>query len=186
MVAFDIEKPSSSSPASSDGEKNERDVEDVALDKLGRLNTATTEASDGADEPRLGLHRTATFHFRAEDDELPQDWWFASTAIPLIAATSGPLANVCSIAALVTSWRARVQPGSQPIVRMSNAVGYPDPHWCIALNITSLIFGCLGNLFLLFNFTQRIRYIIALPATIICWYFATGLVSIPQSNLRRF
>jgi hypothetical protein len=72
MVAFDIEKPSSSSPASSDGEKNERDVEDVALDKLGRLNTATTEASDGADEPRLGLHRTATFHFRAEDDELPQ------------------------------------------------------------------------------------------------------------------
>jgi hypothetical protein len=58
-----------------------------------------------------------------------RDWWFASTAIPLIAATSGPLANVCSIAALVTSWRARVQPGSQPIVRMSNAVGYPDPHW---------------------------------------------------------
>lgn len=58
-----------------------------------------------------------------------RDWWFASTAIPLIAATSGPLANVCSIAALVTSWRARVQPDATRITHMSTAVGYPDPHW---------------------------------------------------------
>lgn len=38
------------------------------------------------------------------DDDEP-DWWFAGTAIPLIAAAIGPLANVLSIAALVTSWR---------------------------------------------------------------------------------
>jgi potassium channel subfamily K len=36
-----------------------------------------------------------------------------------------------------------------------------------------LICGFLGNLFLLFNFTQRIRYIIALPATIFFWYIAS-------------
>ena len=32
-------------------------------------------------------------------------WWFACTAIPILAATLGPLANVLSIGALVTSWR---------------------------------------------------------------------------------
>ena len=47
---------------------------------------------------------------------------------------------------------------------------------CIALNATSLVLGVIGNVFLLFNFTQRIRYIIALPMTIILWYFATGIV----------
>jgi len=52
-------------------------------------------------------------------------------------------------------------------------------HRCYYLNVGSLICGFLGNLFLLFNFTQRIRYIIALPATIIFWYLATGfLISI--------
>lgn len=47
---------------------------------------------------------------------------------------------------------------------------------CYWLNVGSLIFGFLGNLFLLFNFTQRIRYLIALPATIIFWYLATGFL----------
>ncbi|KAL1608046.1 Potassium channel [Paraconiothyrium brasiliense] len=47
---------------------------------------------------------------------------------------------------------------------------------CYYFNVASLICGFLGNLFLLFNFTQRIRYIIALPATIILWYVATGFL----------
>jgi potassium channel subfamily K len=29
---------------------------------------------------------------------------------------------------------------------------------------------------LLLNFTQRIRYIVALPATIACWYVSSGLL----------
>ena len=49
-------------------------------------------------------------------------------------------------------------------------------HRCYYSNVASLICGFLGNIFLLFNFTQRIRYIIALPATIICWYLATGFL----------
>lgn len=73
MVAFDIdEKAVSSSPTSSNAEKIEKDIEEVAPDKLGRTDTAPTEVSDGPDEPQLGLHKIATFHFRAEDDELPQ------------------------------------------------------------------------------------------------------------------
>ncbi|THW51407.1 voltage-gated potassium channel [Aureobasidium pullulans] len=71
------------------------------------------------------------FTLRPWDDDQEQDWWFAGTAIPLLAATigmckrvdsgqctaslvlaasyhgveGGPLANVLSIAALVTPWR---------------------------------------------------------------------------------
>ena len=55
-----------------------------------------------------------------------------------------------------------------------------DDFRCIALNACSLVCGFVGNGFLLFNFTRRIRYIVALPMTIILWYFATSIVRIPQ------
>ena len=114
------------------------------------------------------------FHLRPDDDDQPQDWWFCSTAIPLLAATTGPLANVMSIAALVTSWRNNYDPANPGID--ANSTGFPDPRWCLGLNGASLACGFVGNIFLLFNFTRRIRYIVALPVTIILWYFATGIV----------
>jgi len=46
------------------------------------------------------------------------------------------------------------------------------------LNAISLACGFFGNFCLLLNFTRRVRYIIALPMTIIAWYFATGIVSV--------
>ena len=111
-----------------------------------------------------------------EDTDLksPRDWWFASTAIPLLAATIAPLANVLSIAALVTPWRENYdpsKPGSD-----EDAIGFDDPEWCIILNIMSLVCGFAGNFFLLFNFVRRIRYIIALPMSIILWFVATGIL----------
>ncbi|KAL8651956.1 MAG: hypothetical protein Q9226_004465 [Calogaya cf. arnoldii] len=114
------------------------------------------------------------FHIRPDNDEDPQDWWLASTAIPLLAATFGPLANVMSIAALITSWRNNydvIDPGVDAL-----SVAFPDPQWCISLNAVSLVCGFIGNLFLLLNFTKRVRYIIALPATILLWYLATGIL----------
>ena len=45
------------------------------------------------------------------------------------------------------------------------------------LNAISLFCGIVGNAFLLFNFTQIVRYIIALPVTIISWFLAAGIVS---------
>lgn len=91
------------------------------------------------------------FVFRPYDDNAEQDWWFASTAVPLIAATVGPLANVLSIAALVVSWRMnRVAPvagqirSSETLCRdnwdgqMSSLVpelqgfGFGDPHWYVS------------------------------------------------------
>lgn len=53
----------------------------------------------------------------------------------------------------------------------------PDQTRCVSLNALSLVCGLGGNIFLLLNFTRRVRYIIALPMTIILWYFATFIVS---------
>lgn len=139
------------------------------------------------------LQRTVTgkrwwkFTLRPWDDDQEQDWWFAGTAIPLLAATIGPLANVFSIAALVTYWRMCLVPDADDYKRCANPDGkqllsqlygqpYKDPDWCLNLNIVSLVAGFVGNFFLLCNFTGRIRYIIALPVTIIMWYAATGIL----------
>jgi potassium channel subfamily K len=124
------------------------------------------------------------------DDGEPQDWWFASTAIPLLAATLGPMANVLSIAALATPWRACIVKGIESHAALQcdwngdrNSLGpeldgrpFSDPTWAVALNSLSLVAGFIGNFFLLCNFTKRIRYIIALPVTIIMWYISTGIL----------
>lgn len=56
------------------------------------------------------------------------NWWFASTGIPLLAATLGPLANVSSIAALVTSWRQTNYIDGQYVPDFEG-VPYTDPRW---------------------------------------------------------
>jgi len=77
---------------------------------------------------------------RGQTDNLPQyalcptfngvvltqsrDWWFASTAIPLLAATIGPLANVLSIAALVTRWRVTLPDNGKG--KDNDGVGIPE------------------------------------------------------------
>jgi hypothetical protein len=61
-----------------------------------------------------------------------RSWWFASTAIPLLAATIGPLANILSIAALVTSWRSQLGGnGELPDGADELGVGIPDPQWLV-------------------------------------------------------
>ena len=54
---------------------------------------------------------------------------------------------------------------------------------CIALNIASLVCGFIGNLFLLLNFTKRVRYIVALPMIIVMFYFATGILTAITSSM---
>ncbi|KAF2805090.1 voltage-gated potassium channel [Mytilinidion resinicola] len=119
--------------------------------------------------------RKWSFKPRKWHDGQEHDWWFASTGIPLLAATLGPLANVLSIAALVSYWRETIYIDGQ-FVGDFDGVSFKDPHWCYWLNVASLILGFIGNFFLLMNFTQRIRYIIALPMTIFFWYVATALL----------
>ncbi|KAH0365641.1 voltage-gated potassium channel, partial [Aureobasidium melanogenum] len=136
------------------------------------------------------------FTLRSWDDDQEQDWWFAGTAIPLLAATMGPLANVLSIAALVTSWRMCLVDGVNPetcpwdgkseLLTDLDGHSFADPHWCYKLNIFSLALGFAGNIFLLFNFTNRIRYIIALPCTIILWYAATGVLIGIEASMNQY
>ncbi|TVY48232.1 Outward-rectifier potassium channel [Lachnellula occidentalis] len=139
------------------------------------INRSTSSANTLEKEDTVT--RFGKLRLRGKTDDLPQDWWFASTAIPLVAATLGPLANVLSIAALVSKWRVALPNNGQlPEGTDDAGIDIPDPHWEIVLNAISLALGFFGNFCLLLNFTRRVRYIIALPATIISWYIATGIL----------
>jgi potassium channel subfamily K len=117
-------------------------------------------------------------HMRGDNDDELSDWWFASTAVPILAATLGPMANVLSIGALVSFWRMDMSDpvNSGQLLSQPLGVPYKDPKWCFWVNVISLIAGFVGNLFLLLNFTQRVRYLIALPFSIILWFFACALL----------
>ena len=147
---------------------------------LEKQDFRDAEKDQDEDLPNLQLNRTRTLtfgklKFRAVEDDQATDWWFASTAIPLVAATFAPMANLLSIAALVVSWRNNLTT-DDPATRQETSEPYPDPQWCYNLNVASLVCGFMGNLFLLFNFTRRVRYIVALPVTIILFYIASGIL----------
>jgi potassium channel subfamily K, other eukaryote len=63
--------------------------------------------------------------------EISRDWWFAGTAVPLVAATLGPLANVLSIGALVTPWRYDLTNLDDPSTPLAETLGasIKDPQW---------------------------------------------------------
>lgn len=183
------------SPGSSSRSDASREDEILRLEKARswhkddrRDTNVTVDDNDNDIGPPLKHSHTHTLgmlKFRADDDNDPTDWWFASTAIPLIAATFAPMANVLSIAALVVSWRNDlvseicsdgVCVATTAATGPDTSKGFPDPAWCVDMNIASLVCGFVGNLFLLFNFTKRVRYIVALPATIILFYFASGIL----------
>jgi potassium channel subfamily K len=63
-----------------------------------------------------------------EDDE-PQSWWVASTTIPLVAAATGPLANVMSIVALIMPWRSKIISTNEGPAGNFVQESYPDPPW---------------------------------------------------------
>jgi potassium channel subfamily K len=69
------------------------------------------------------------FHMRPPEDDEPQSWWIASTAIPLVAATTGPLANVMSVTALVVPWRSQILSYEDSTAGNLIQEGYPDPRW---------------------------------------------------------
>lgn len=127
-------------------------VHDASSSTIQSNQHGSSQSSPAQSEER---RRKWVFHLRSDDDGEPSDWWFCSTAIPLLAATIGPLANVMSIAALVTPWRNEYDPASPGVDAQSQ--GFPDPRWCLGLNGASLACGFIGNIFLLFNFTRRVR-----------------------------
>ncbi|OAP55913.1 hypothetical protein AYL99_10065 [Fonsecaea erecta] len=178
------ELPSGSSSGTSESTTDyEKQKDWDPLEKADTIGTLPdNEARHGKNklEPQASwqAHHHGMLKFRSVEDDLPTNWWFASTAIPLIAATLAPMANLISITALVVPWRNRlIQSKAEfPLTYQATSVGYDDPKWCVDLNIASLVCGFVGNLFLLFNFTRRVRYIVALPATIVLFYIASGIL----------
>ena len=79
--------------------------------------------------------------------------------------------NICAIA---IPWRVVVSPGKN-----DEATGHhiPDPHWLVAVNIVSLAIAVLANLSLLGQMTNRLRYNISGPITIVGFYIS-GFVDI--------
>ncbi|KAK4189260.1 hypothetical protein QBC35DRAFT_493621 [Podospora australis] len=146
------------------------------------------EGSDPSDQNTTApIIRTAArglIKLRAQRDNLPQKWWFASTAIPLVAATIGPFSNVLSIVSLVSPWRLNLPGDGLPdgSGRGSDdlAWGIPDPQWEIIPNIFSIIAGFIGHLFLLLNFIGRVRYIVALPLTILFWLISALILVVVE------
>ncbi|PMD47601.1 voltage-gated potassium channel [Hyaloscypha variabilis F] len=155
-------------------------ADDTETDHHGRSLTgglSMTRSEASTFDREEGIRRIGTLRLRGKTDNLPQDWWFASTAIPLLAATIGPMANVLSIVALVSTWRVTLPNNGQlPEGTDDAGINIPDPHWEVILNAISLACGFFGNFCLLLNFTRRVRYIVALPLTIIAWYFASGIL----------
>src|SRR4051794_35200132 len=89
-------------------------------------------------------------HWTSADRELtqflqPTRWWYASTEIPLIAATFGPMANAFSVCSLAQKWREIVTDGEAPYA--GQAVG--DPAWEVAVNAVSLAAALFANFCLL-------------------------------------
>ena len=78
--------------------------------------------------------------------------------------------NICAIA---ISWRLIVTPGATE----ANGRHIADPHWLVGVNVVSLVIAILANLSLLGQMTNRIRYNISAPITIVGFY-VSGLVDI--------
>jgi potassium channel subfamily K, other eukaryote len=148
----------------------------LARTKSDSPSPGTEPLDENEDSMSIHIRKWWKFKMRGFDDDGERDWWFASTAIPLLASAIAPLANVISIAALVTYWRMDISDGNGGVVGELNGKPFKDPRWAYWLNLASLVCGFVGNIFLLFNFTSRVRYIIALPATIIFWYVATFIL----------
>lgn len=88
-----------------------------------------TPTDDRAARPTRWERFCSHFHMRPPEDDEPQFWWIASTAIPLVAAAAGPLANVMSIVALVMPWRSKIIDRIDGPAGNWIQEGYDDPHW---------------------------------------------------------
>ena len=78
--------------------------------------------------------------------------------------------NICAIA---MPWRLVVDLD----VDEANGNSIPDPHWLVAVNIVSLVIAVFANLSLLGQMTNRLRYNISGPITIVGFYIS-GFVDI--------
>ncbi len=107
--------------------------EPVVLLAADRYNDNVLEAENARENRRFAPVRPDFMQCRRDEvliEAFCRDWWVASTAFPLIAATIGPLANVLSIASLATPWRVKLLDNGQLPLGVDDSDLYiDDPHW---------------------------------------------------------
>jgi potassium channel subfamily K, other eukaryote len=135
-------------------------------------NEFEDRAQDGSKEPDGRYVHWTSADRQLEQYLQPATWWYASTEIPLIAATLGPMANAFSVCSLAQKWTEIVTPGEGPYAGQE----LPDPAWEIAINAVSLAAALFANLCLLLAMTQKMPFDIALPIVILGWYIASVLL----------
>ena len=96
-----------------------------------------------------------------------------ATLFPLIAGTFGPMASMFNICAIAIPWRVIVNLDNPE----ANGNPVPDPSWLVGVNIVSLVIAIIANLSLLGQMTNRLRYNISGPITIV-GFFISGLVDV--------
>ncbi|KAI0144332.1 hypothetical protein GGR57DRAFT_337986 [Xylariaceae sp. FL1272] len=141
----------------------------------------TLTTSDGGElEPSDTVRTVGILKLRGKTDDLPRSWWFASTAVPLIAATQGPFSNVlsvcgnsmeattryaltiCQIAALATVWRIELPNGGQLTDSLEqNGRSWPSTgcRWPAALQATFYYY-----------FTSLAEFVISLHCLFLLYY----------------
>ncbi|GMG00413.1 unnamed protein product [[Candida] boidinii] len=90
-------------------------------------------------------------------------WFLASSYMPLLAGCIGPLSNLLSIGALVSSWKTSKE---NPLEWES------DESWVYTVNSISVFFGLASNFSLLLNFRKVLRYRFTQAVSIWGWLLA--------------
>lgn len=137
----------------------------------------------------LSKHESKDAFANKGEEELVQDynapirWYMLATLFPLIAGTFGPMASMFNICAIAIPWRVIVSPQSE----QSQGQHIDDPRWLVAVNIVSLVIAILANVALLGQMTNRLRFNVASPVTIVGWYISgfidIALVAISPSHV---
>jgi potassium channel subfamily K len=96
-----------------------------------------------------------------------------ATLFPLVAGTFGPMASMFNICAIAIPWRVVVDTD----LKEANGHRIPDPQWLVGVNIASLAIAVMANVSLLGQMTNRLRYNISGPITIV-GFFISGIVDI--------
>jgi hypothetical protein len=160
---------------------NDASLDDHIIDATSEAKKQIQNQSgqDGRPSNRssIDVYQTPAYTSSRQDPDdgsftMPTKWWYASTAFPLITGTFGPMANAFSICALVENWRIAIPQGEPD----SAGTDIPDPTWLIAVNAVSLVFALIANMSLLLNMTQRLKFTIAQPITIIGFWMSSVLL----------
>lgn len=102
-------------------------------------------------------------------------WFHISCYFPVITACLGPVANAISIACVVERWR------FTRVIENGVEVGIHslrDPQGIFAVNILSLVFGCLSNVVLLLHFSEKLSYLRSQCICIFGWTTASFMLLI--------